>query len=60
MNCLGSEDRLAKNLDGNRSKDVLKTDGLSDVRGLGGQNTGGGAKWTQHHEVIRPLVIFAA
>ena len=38
MNCLGSEDRLAKNLDGNRSKDVPKTDGLSDVRSLGGQD----------------------
>ena len=49
---------MAKNLDGNRSKDVPKTDGLSDVRSLGGQDTGGGA--TQHHEVIRPLVIFAA
>ena len=43
MNCLGFEDRLAKNLDGNRSKDVPKTDGLSDVRSLGGQDTGGGA-----------------
>ena len=43
MNCLGSEERLAKNLDGNRSKDVPKTDGLSDVRSLGGQDTGGGA-----------------
>ena len=41
MNCLGSEDRLAKNLNGNRSKDVPKTDGLSDVRSLGGQDTGG-------------------
>ena len=42
MNCLGFEDRLAKNLDRNRSKDEQKTDGLSDVRSLGGQETGGG------------------
>ena len=52
---------MAKNLDGNRSKNEQKTDGLSDVRSLGGQETGGRVtKWTQHHEVIRPLVIFAA
>ena len=52
---------LAKNLDGDRSKNAQKTDGLSVVRSLGGQETGGGKyKWTQHHEVTRPLVIFAA
>ena len=35
-------DKLAKNLDGDRSKNAQKTDGLSVVRSLGGQETGGG------------------
>ena len=34
--------KLAKNLDGDRSKNAQKTDGLSVVRSLGGQETGGG------------------
>ena len=51
--------KLAKNLDGDRSKKAKKRDGLSVATSLGGQldkqGGGEGLKWAQYHEVTCPF-----
>ena len=61
MNCLNISGYFGKkSLDGDRQRKGQKKGGLSVVTSLGGQEIRGGVEWTQHYEVIRPLVIFTA